>query len=534
MSLPNRNNPYSFKEWLDKKEVNFFTCDDFMQRCIRHFASEDAKELIEKLTDFAEKVSFRWNMLAQESARPENRPYLIHYDAYNNRIDRIVLPEAMRTLEKEVFAAGLFAEKTGDWERFIKMMLLNENGETGIGCPIVCTEGLVRAIEELTHPDTISAELKLIWQHCKEGIYGEFGMGAQFLSEIQGGSDVPANLVEAECDGETWRIYGTKFFCSAIQADYFVVTAKPSTSKDVGMFIVPAWLPGNKEKEIRNGYTIDRLKWKMGTAELPTAEITFNGALAYPLGDLNRGVANVVGIVLSYSRLTVGAACSGSIIRAVREALFYSEFREAFGEKINRFPLLFNQLRSLELISQRAVAGSFKLFSYFLQAGGRFTTRKAEHESPGMKRTGFLVRELLLMAKMYTSKVSTEAIHDAMSVFGGHGVMEDFTVLPRLFRDSNINELWEGPRNVLLTQIHNDFQRSAKWYPPEEFVQTCLAGADENTITYFKETMTRIIAHPSLYKMDEKTLQIAAEWDAFVDDFMKAFQEQCRLEVLGA
>ncbi len=68
--------------------------------------------------------------------------------------------------------------------------------------------------------------------------------------------------------------------------------------------MVPSWLPGNKVNEIRNGCTIERIKWKMGTSELTTAEITFDGAVAYPLGSLDRGVANVVGIVLTCSLLT--------------------------------------------------------------------------------------------------------------------------------------------------------------------------------------------------------------------------------------
>ncbi|NPV90999.1 MAG: acyl-CoA dehydrogenase [Firmicutes bacterium] len=532
MSLPNRSNPYSFQEWLEKKRVNFLAHDEFLQKCIRHYVNEGAGELIPRLMEFAEKVSFRWDRMAAECARPENRPYLIHYDAYHNRIDRVVLPQAMVEMEREVFGHALFSERTGHWERFIKMMLLNQNGEAGIGCPVVCTEGLVRAIEELTEPGTRHPEVARILDHCRDGTGGEFGMGAQFLTEIHGGSDVPANIVEAEYDGEGWRIYGTKFFCSAVHADYFIITAKPTGSEAVAMFLMPAWLPGNREREVRNSYTIDRLKWKMGTVELPTAELTFNGSVAYPLGDLRRGVSNVVGIVLSYSRLTVGAACSGSIIRAVRDALLYSGFREAFGKKIDQFPLLVHQLRELEATAQRALAGSFKLFDYFLKSGGRFTASGPRNESREMKKLRFLVRELVLFAKLYTSKVCTQTIHEAMSVFGGHGVIEDFTVLPRLYRDSNINELWEGPRNVLLAQIHNDFQRNSGWYSAEEFIETCLAGADSETIGSLTESMTRLLSHPDLQTLDEDTIRTAAEWDRFADEFMRAFQEQARREVI--
>lgn len=90
-----------------------------------------------------------------------------------------------------------------------------------------------------------------------------------------------ANVLEAVSENGVWKLYGDKFFCSATHADYAVLTAKPAGSDKVALFIVPSWLPGNKEKEIRNGYVINRIKWKMGTSELTTAEITFNGAVAY-------------------------------------------------------------------------------------------------------------------------------------------------------------------------------------------------------------------------------------------------------------
>src|SRR5450830_1083806 len=121
---------------------------------------------------------------------------------------------------------GLFSDKTSPWLKLIKMYLIYQNGEACIACPITCTEGLVKLLEKFA--DT--PETKQILQHCKEGIDGDFAIGAQYLSEIQGGSDVPANVLEAVPEGDGWRLYGTKFFCSATHAEYAVVTAKPQGS----------------------------------------------------------------------------------------------------------------------------------------------------------------------------------------------------------------------------------------------------------------------------------------------------------------
>jgi hypothetical protein len=142
-----------------------------------------------------------------------------------------------------------------------------------------------------------------------------------------------------------------------------------------------------------------------------------------------------------------------------------------------------------------------------------------------MKRKRFRVRELIMLQKITASMDSTDVIRKAMSIFGGHGIMEDFSSLPRLYRDSAINELWEGPRNVLLTQIHRDIQRVRDWYPPAEFVADILDGAESSLIKQFTEELESITAHPNLFVMDEKTVEICSRLDEFSKNFFHAYQE---------
>ena len=125
---------------------------------------------------------------------------------------------------------------------------------------------------------------------------------------------------------------------------------------------------------------------------------------------------------------------------------------------------------------------------------------------------------------------STDAIRIAMAIFGGHGVMEDF-LPPRLYRDSAVNELWEGPRNVLLTQIHRDFQRASAWYQPAEFVERILKGADSAVIKALSQEMTELIAYPSLLQPDEKTIEICEQWDRFCQNLYHAYQATAVQEV---
>lgn len=530
MTGPDRNNPYTFASFLDwRAGVDAYRDDFFLQQVVKFYAAEAWEEVDRAARVISPKVSHRWREMAEAIARPEKWPALRHFDAHNQRGDWLVRPREIELMEQEVFAEALFSARTPPWVRLVKMYLIYQNGEACISCPVTCTEGLVALLEKFA--DT--PELQRILHHCKEGIDGHFAIGAQYLSEIHGGSDVDANRVEAVRGEDGWRLYGKKFFCSATHADYAVVTAKPAGSPHVAIFVVPSWLADRPEKTQRNGFTIDRLKWKMGTCELPTAEITFDGALAYPVGPLERGLANVVGIVLTTSRLTVGLSGAATMTRAVREAGQYAAFRNAFGRPIARFPLLAGQLRKMQRAAQRTTAGAFKLYRAFLQLEGGLQGGLAADADEQARKSRFDVRELVMLQKITASWDAVEVIRAAMSIFGGHGVIEDFSVLPRLYRDAAVNELWEGPRNVLLSQIHRDLQRVAGWYPPAEFVARILHGADPVAMEPLTAELRELLAHPDLLQMDEKTLAVCERWDQFCHRFYHAYQEQAMREVLA-
>lgn len=528
MSFPDRNNPYNFDSFLEwRNDLDYYSDDPFIQKAVKHFTGDEWEMVDEAAREISQKVSFRWRDMVEAIAWPEKRPYIMHYNGHNHRSDRIVRPHETEILEREVFCEGLFSRKTSPWVKFIKMYLIYQNGEACIACPLTCTEGLVALLEKYAD----RPELKHILEHCTEGIDGEYAIGAQYLSEIQGGSDVPANLLEAVQEQDSWRLYGKKFFCSATHADYAVVTGKPAGSEEIAIFVVPAWLPGNKEKEIRNGHTIDRIKWKMGTSELPTAEITFNGAVAYPVGPMEKGLANVVGIVLTCSRLTVGLSGAASMTRAVREAKQYAEFRKAFGLPIAKFPMIAGQIKSMENYAQRTAAGAFKLYKEFLELEGGLKGGIVTDEPEEMKKKRYDVRELIMFQKITASWDAVDVIRMAMSIFGGHGVMEDFSSLPRLYRDAAVNELWEGPRNVLLSQIHRDFQQVTNWYSPSDFVSRILKGMDTSVVDELSKEMTELTAYSSLLSMNEETKDVCRRWDAFCHRLFHTYQDLALSEI---
>jgi len=530
MTLPDRNNPYSFDPFLEKaRSFDFYRDDPFFQRLVKHFTGEQWPELHQRLLAFSSKASTRWRDLADQIARLEVRPLLVQYDGHNHRVDRIVRPMEALELEKEVLQEKLFSAAMPPWENLAKRYLLHQIGEACVGCPLACTEGLIALAEEFV--GTNPPEVNRIVEHCKEGLDGDFGIGAQFMTEIQGGSDIPSNVLEAEPQGDHYRIYGTKFFCSAMHADYSVITAKVTGSEEVGTFIVPSWLPGNKALEKRNGYRINRLKWKLGTAELPTAEVEYDGALAYAVGPTDRGVANAVGIVLTLSRVSVAISSASAMTRAAREALLYSQFRDVFGRKIYQWSLAAKQLQDLVEAAQRTAAGLFKVYDLHIRLGRRLQAGLDSSEPMEVRRRRFDLRELIILQKMCTALETVDVLRKAISIFGGHGVIEDFSSLPRLFRDAMVNELWEGPRNVLLMQVFRDLQRVSSWYSPEEFTRSILSGAPDDTVSALGAELKEFLSKPPFQDPDPASMRRAEAWDMFCDTLFKTYQTVALNEV---
>lgn len=527
MALPDRNNPYSFDDFLERRQgLRFVGSDPFFQKALRCYAGERS-DVEADLARFDEALSTRWAALANEAGRAENAPSMIHHDAYNRRIDRIVRPAATLSLEKDVWAEAMFAPDADPWTTFTKIFLLTQLGEAGINCAHCCTGGLVRILQRFA--DT--PELDAILAHLTEGRDGDYGIGAQFLSEVQGGSDVRANRVEAVHGEDGWRLYGTKYYCSAAHADYALVTAKPAGSHEVATFVVPMWLPGDKAVEKRNGHVINKLKDKLGTRELPTAEITFDGALAHPVGDPRRGLANIMAIVIHHSRFVTGLGAIAHLIRAHREAECYAAFRTAFGVTIQDFGLVARQLAETGRGAKRGTASTFKLQRAHLDLAAREADPNADRAA--VERERFRLRVLVQLHKLVACDDAARLTEVAMSIFGANGLMEDFSSLPRLYRDGVVlNGAWEGPRNLLLTRNFLDLKKAiGAGYAVDELLGEWLPDADSPTRDRFAAELVALTAHPSLTGTDAETLAVCDRWDRLCFDLFHAYQDAAVQEV---
>lgn len=435
---------YSFDAFLAATGTNRYDDDALLARLLARYAGPSPGRDAD-LSRFGARVAGPLAHLAETSAQPANTPALRHFDAWHRRVDEIVLPASTHAALAEVAGAERLGVLHGDpFAFYAKTYLSHQNGEAGVACSLACTDGLSRVLDALGD----RAEHRAALARLRASSARRVRHAAQFVTEIQGGSDVGANAVEARpaADG-TWTLHGPKWFCSNINADEFLVSARPRGAppgaRGVAIFLVPAFRSDGDPA--RNGYTIDRLKDKLGTRELATAETTFDGALGWPIGPLDRGLANLVDHVLATSRMACVLYAAASLRQAERIVRAYTGFRTAFGRPIADYALVRRAIDDLSLARERALAVAFELVRLWPASDG--TTEAGDF------------RVLLSLAKPAITRRATAALHDAILLLGANGVEERFSPLPRLYRDALVMETWEGPHNVLYAQALRDLAR---------------------------------------------------------------------------
>ena len=432
--------------WEAGRPTNFYDATPSLAQALRtHLGSAGTAALEPRLRAFGATVAQVVEPAAQMQERVGNGPRLLGADSLGRDRQEIEFHPAHDDAGRAVWKTGLVAAPA--FEQAALMILLAHAGEAGQACPFTCTAGLVRALRAHGSPELQARFLPPL----QETDYDRADLGAQFLTEVQGGSDVGANATVAvpdEHEPGVWRLRGEKWFCSVADADQFVVTARPvgapAGTDGIACFVVPRCVDGRP-----NGFRIRRLKDKLGTRALATAEIELDGALAYPLGELADGFKIAAGVVLNTSRWLNACGSVGLMQRAYLEASAFARHRIAFGRSIDTFALVRENLALIKAEGQAALASTFALTSLV----DRLDNGATDDETTGAYR--FLVNA----NKYVTSVTATLVVRRAIETLGGNGTIEDFSPLPRLYRDSIVFESWEGAHNVLVEQVRRDAAR---------------------------------------------------------------------------
>ncbi len=424
---------------------DFFEMDLGFQSLLKDLLPEEEHSpVFNSLHRCGRLVAGRWNDLAREASKPEHLPKIVKFDRVGGSIEQVDFGSLTRHLRREVAEFGVLTDVRSEVHKFAIVYLLAHNGEASVNCGLSCTDGLIRAVEargskflrETYLPMMLSVDTPLA--------------GAQFVTEQDGGSDVGAIETEAKPNPDgTWSITGEKWFCSNPD-EYFLVAARPTGARagtaGVSVFFVPRLLPDGSLNKI----SFRRLKHKLGTQSLPTAEIDFNAATAWSIGDPAEGFKTLMSHVINASRIHNAANACGILHRAFLEARNYARQRDAFGGAIINYPLVQETLVSLLERCWRYRILTFKLVSLIDGHG----------LSPADDRQSMWQRFLINLAKYRTASKLSDSVREAILLLGANGIIEDFTILPRLLRDSMIIETWEGTHNTLCLQIVRDAAKS--------------------------------------------------------------------------
>jgi len=389
-----------------------------------------------------------WRALGEAAAGPlaalareaeGDPPRHIPYDPWGARLDEIRVSPAWTALHRAAAQWGLTAipyeSGLGPFARLHQFALLALYGPSSAvyTCHLAMTDGAARTLIEHARPDLARG----VVAHLTSRDPDQLWTSGQWMTERSGGSDVSGTATIARRDGEAWRLWGTKWFTSAITSEVALTLARPEGAPEgsagLSLFLVHQRRPDGT----RNGIRILRLKDKLGTRALPTAELALEGCLAEAVGDLDRGVKKITPL-LNITRLHNAISACGMMARLLQLLRDYARRRVAFGSPLARKPLHRETLATLQVEYEAALALTFDC--------ARLLGRVEAGEASADERA--TLRLLTPLCKLMTARQAVALASEALEGFGGAGYVED-TGLPVWLRDAQVLPIWEGTTNVL-------------------------------------------------------------------------------------
>jgi putative acyl-CoA dehydrogenase len=373
-----------------------------------------------------------------------NNPPVLHtHNSRGQRIDEVRFHPAWHELMRLSVEFGVHNlpwanPRAGTHTARAALMYLVGQNEAGHSCPISMTYACVPSLQrqkelaETWVPRIASTtyDARFIPSEQKRGVL--IGMA---MTEKQGGSDVRANTSRAVAAGRggpggEYRLTGHKWFCSAPMSDAFLVLAQAPGG--LSCFLLPRWTP----EGVQNKFFIQRLKNKLGNRSNASSEIEFDDAFATLIGEEGRGVRTIVEMV-NHTRLDCTLGSAGLMRQTLVQAAHHARHRSAFGRLLVDQPLMQNVLADLSLESEAATLLAMRLAKAY----------DSDAEEEGLFR-----RIATAVGKYWLCKRGVIHAGEALECLGGNGYVED-SMMPRLFRESPLNSIWEGSGNVICLDV---------------------------------------------------------------------------------
>ena len=370
-------------------------------------------------------------------------PELRTHDRFGHRIDEVAYHPAYHELMRVAVGHGLHAapwvvERPGAHVTRAAGFVVWSQVEAGHGCPVSMTYSVVPVLQN-------RPELAGEWQprlvaraYDPRSVPASEKPGAlagMAMTEKQGGSDVRANTTRAEPLGDgAYRLMGHKWFCSAPMCDVFLMLTQAPGG--LSCFLVPRWLP---DGDRNTGFRIMRLKDKLGNRSNASSEIELDGAVGWLVGDEGRGVRTIIDMV-NHTRLDCVLGATATMRQAAVQALHHCAHRSAFGRVLSEQPLMRNVLADLAIESEAATVTGLRLARAFDEAS------RGDDDAAAFRRLATAV------AKYWVCKRQPSHVGEALECLGGNGYVEE-SIMPRLFRESPLNGIWEGSGNVMCLDV---------------------------------------------------------------------------------
>lgn len=369
-----------------------------------------------------------------------NEPQLTQWDAWGNRIDRIEVTMLWRRAAAIAAGSGLIAipyeRRRGRYSRihqFALVYLFHPSSDV-YTCPLAMTDGAARTLQVSGNEVLIDRALPRLMSRDSERVW----TSGQWMTEATGGSDVGLSRTRAvqQTDG-SWRLYGKKWFTSAITSQMALTLARPEGNGPGGSGLAMFYVETRDDAGQLNHLRVERLKDKLGTRKVPTAELVLDGAFAELVGEARNGTRNIEPMLI-VTRTWNAVTSAAFMRRGVALARSYAHQRRAFGASLAELPLHVDTLAGLEAETRAAFLLAFELVELL--------GRQESQEIDDAQRA--LLRLLTPIAKLLTARQSVAVTSEVIEAFGGAGYVED-TGLPQLLRDAQVLPIWEGTTNVL-------------------------------------------------------------------------------------
>jgi len=413
------------------EDVNLYLADSILKSaCAWSGAGAHAARLTEFGARIGSAETQAWSLQANR-APPVFQPY----DRFGRRIDEVEFHPAYHQLMRLGLEAGVSGAawnvKAHGHALHAALLMLMGQADYGVCCPMSMTYAVVPALrvepgvarEWIPRVTAETYDQRFI--PAREKRAATMGMA---MTEKQGGSDIRANTTRAtrQADG-SYELVGHKWFCSAPMSDAFLTLAY--TGDGVTCFLVPRWRPDGE----RNAIEVQRLKDKLGDRSNASSEIEYRGAWADRVGEEGRGVRTIIEMV-ALTRLDCIIGSATQMRHACALAAWHVTGRSAFQRRLIDQPLMRAVLADLALDVEASVALAFRLAMALDRAG--------DPQEAALARIG------LPLAKYLVTKRAPAVVAEAMECHGGAGYVEE-SALPRIFRQSPLNAIWEGSGNVI-------------------------------------------------------------------------------------